>query len=50
MGTPSPRCSREAFFEWLNDCPTTWEIVTDDYGNTTVKFRYQEQADSEEGQ
>jgi len=33
---------REAFFEWLNTCPTKWSVVLDDFGNTTIRFEYVE--------
>jgi hypothetical protein len=39
---------REAFFEWLNTCPTKWNVVLDDFGNTTIRFEYVELEDLEE--
>ena len=35
--------NREEFFEWLYDtCPTKWIKFTDEFGNTTIKFYYEE--------
>lgn len=39
---------RKAFFEWLNTCPTKWNVVLDDFGNTTIRFEYVEFEDLEE--
>ena len=40
--------NREEFFEWLYDtCPTKWTKLTDDFGNTTIKFEYEEVLDDE---
>ena len=35
--------NREEFFDWLYDtCPTKWIKLTDEFGNTTIKFYYEE--------
>lgn len=36
--------TREEFYEWLDTCPTKWILVQDDFGNTTIKFEYEEVA------
>ena len=38
---------RESFFEWLDGGPK-FEIISDEYGTTTVKFNYEEPDDVEE--
>ena len=34
--------NRIEFFTWLDNTPFEWEQVYDDYGNTTVRFIYEE--------
>tara|TARA_R100000234_G_scaffold66367_1_gene40572 strand:+ start:31 stop:225 length:195 start_codon:yes stop_codon:yes gene_type:complete len=47
--------TREDFFKWLNTCPANWgedtanptssffEIINDDFENTTIRFFYDEE-------
>jgi len=39
---------REDFFEWLNTCPTSWEVVQDDNENIWVSFRNIQEYDDDE--
>jgi hypothetical protein len=34
--------TREEFFKWLHECPGDWAIVTDQAGEFTVRFYYDE--------
>jgi len=40
--------TREDFFEWLNFCPTFWEVVQDDNENIWVSFRGIQEYDDDE--
>jgi hypothetical protein len=40
--------TREDFFEWLNFCPTFWEVVQDDNENIWVSFRDIQEYDDDE--
>jgi hypothetical protein len=42
MSEPESDVTREQFFKWLHECPGDWAIVTDQAGESTVRFYYDE--------
>jgi hypothetical protein len=40
--------NREEFFEWMTSGPEFAEVISDEYGETVVKFQYDE-VEEEEG-
>lgn len=43
MSQATRTCTREEFFEWLNSCPATWDVASDDVGETRIKFNFEEE-------
>ena len=39
---------REDFFEWLNTCPTSWEVIQDDDETVWVSFINVQEYDDDE--
>jgi len=41
---------REAFFTWMNTCPTDWEVMQDDAKCVWISFDNVEEYEDEESQ
>lgn len=48
MSTPDYGCTADQFWEWVNSCPTTYEVMGHELGDAVIAFSYQEGADEEE--
>tara|TARA_X000001388_G_C2215637_1_gene117092 strand:+ start:89 stop:223 length:135 start_codon:yes stop_codon:yes gene_type:complete len=43
--------NRVEFFEWLSTCPSEkMFFINDDWGNTTIKFEYEEKDEDEDNE